>query len=264
MTLYNPDEYDEMYNTGDANKDVYYANITFLDAQIGRFLDKLDTLALTENTIIFFSSDNGPEVMRAYFGAWRSYGTSYPLAGQKRTVWEGGMRVPGMVRWSGEITPRVSAEPNSTLDIMPTICNLIGVKAPLDREIDGSNILPLLLENKAIEREKPLYWQYEYPENWKVKGNSYNRRFDGETNLKDTQNPCVSIRSGNYVLRGIYEQKFKKPDKYVLYDVVNDINEEKELSAAKPEIFEQMVKQLEDMYESVNAERMAKKVIIKQ
>ena len=253
--IYNPDVYDEMYHTGDPNKDVYYANVTYLDHQIGRLLEGLKELGLDENTILFFSSDNGPEIMRVYYGAWRSYGTSYPLFGQKRTLYEGGIRVPGMVRWPGNIEPGISNEPNSTLDVLPTICELIGTEIPLDREIDGASMLTHLLEGSIIEREKPLYWQYEYPECYEVVGEGYDSRFDGARPENHTYRPSVSVRSGQYVLRGIFREKFKLPEEYMLFDVVNDPNEQHELSEENPELFEELKSSLLKIYISANADR---------
>ena len=254
--IFNPDQYDAMYDTGDPNKDVYFANVTFLDHHIGRLLDGLKAMGLEENTILFFSSDNGPEIMRVYYGAWRSYGTAYPLYGQKRTLYEGGIRVPGIVRWPGKIKPGVSGEPNSTLDVFPTICELIDVELPGDRELDGASMLGHLLEGKHIDRVKPLYWQYEYPECCKVVGEGYDSRFDGTQKDEKNYKPNTSIRSGNYVLRGLYAEKFRMPEKFVLFDVVNDPDEQHELSAELPEVFAELKSQLIAIYTSANADRM--------
>lgn len=254
--IYNPDQYDAMYNTGDPNKDVYYANVAYLDHHIGRLLDGLKEMGLEENTIVFFSSDNGPEIKRAYYGAWRSYGTAYPLYGQKRTLYEGGIRVPGIIRWPGKIKPSVSGEPNSTLDVLPTICELIGVELPRDRELDGASMLGHLLEGKHIERVKPLYWQYEYPECYKVVGEGYDSRFDRTRRDEENYKPNTSIRSGNYVLRGLYAEKFRMPEEFVLFDVVNDPDEQHELSAELPALFSELKAQLIAIYTSANADRM--------
>jgi arylsulfatase A len=255
--IYNPDQYDAMYSTGDPNKDVYYANVTYLDHHIGRLLAGLKAMGLEENTVVFFSSDNGPEIMRAYYGAWRSYGTSYPLYGQKRTIYEGGIRVPGIIKWPGKIKPGVSGEPNSTLDVLPTICELIGVEPPRDRELDGASMLAHLLEGMPIDRQKPLYWQYEYPECCSVVGDGYDSWFDGTLKDELTYRPSVAVRSGNYVLRGLYEEKFKMPKDFVLFDVVNDPGEEHELSAEAPEILNELRSALIDIYKNANAERLA-------
>jgi len=255
--IFNPDEYDAMYDTGDPNKDAYYANVTYLDHQIGRLLAGLQKMNLEENTIVFFSSDNGPEVLRRYFGTWRSYGTSYPLNGQKRNIIEGGIRVPGIVKWTGYIKPGVSTAPNSTLDVMPTLCELINVDPPSDRELDGASLLNHLLYQKPIERNKPLYWQFEYSKTWFTTGEGYDRRNDGQRGEKEASNSNVVVRSGNYVLRGLYKEKFTAPEVFVLYDIVNDPEEKHELSAEKPEIFKDLKDQLLSIYKSANADRMA-------
>jgi arylsulfatase A len=254
--IYNPDIYDEMYNTGDPNKDVYYANVTYLDAQIGRFLEGLKEMGLEQNTIVFFSSDNGPEIMRLWDGSWRSYGTSFPLYGQKRTLYEGGIRVPGIIRWPGKIEPGISHEPNSTLDVMPTICELIGMKPPTDREIDGASMVPLMLEGKSVQRSKPLYWQYEFPECYNIIGEGYDSRMDGRNSNAKMYKSGVTIRSGNYALRGIFKGKFEVPEEFVLFDVVNDPVEKHELSKQKPELFGKLKSQLIHLHKSANADRL--------
>jgi len=255
--IYNPDEYDEMYHTGETNRDVYYANVTYLDAQIGRFLDGLKEMGLEDNTIVFFSSDNGPEVTRVYFGAWRSYGTSYPKYGQKRTLYEGGIRVPGIIRWPGKIVPGISDEPNSTLDIMPTLCEIIGVESPQDRALDGSSLLSHLLNGDSIVRKKPLYWQYEFPENFALVGEGYTTRYDGTQRIYEKERlPKVSIRSGNYALRGIGGEKFEPPEEFFMFDVVNDPDEKRELSRIDPELFEQLKARLLEIHRSVQEDRL--------
>jgi arylsulfatase A len=77
-----PPEFAQMYNTGNPNKDAHHANVSFLDAQVGRLAAALDAMGLGENTLVFFSSDNGPGVLRCNTLTDRSYGTSYPLFGQ--------------------------------------------------------------------------------------------------------------------------------------------------------------------------------------
>jgi arylsulfatase A len=258
--IYNPDLYDEMYHTGDPNKDVYYANVTYLDNQIGRLLEGLKEMGLDENTLVFFSSDNGPEIMRAYYGAWRSYGTSWPLYGQKRMLYEGGIRVPGMIRWKGKIAHTVSEEPNSTVDVLPTICELLELPLP-DREPDGVSMLSHILEGAPIKREKPLYWQYEFPECYMVEGEAYESHFNGEKPDRQTYLPSSSIREGNYVLRGISRGRYQAPEEFRLYDVVNDPNEQQELSLIEPELVDSLILQLLSMYQSVNEDRIA---ILKQ
>jgi len=256
------DKFEEMYHTGDARKDAYYGNISQLDAAIGNLLDTLVEMGLAENTIIFFSSDNGPEIFKKSHNKYFSYGTSYPLSGQKYQLYEGGIRVPGMIRWPNRIQPGVSNEPNSTLDLLPTLCEIVGVQPPEDREMDGTSMLPHLLDRTPIHREKPLYWQFEHALEYNHSGEQYNRRlFGGGKKGKKTYS--VSIREGDYVLRGKQEEKFRLPVEFVLYDLVKDPEERQDLSDLRPDLLRELKNKLEEMYKSVNADREQTKSLIK-
>jgi arylsulfatase A len=245
-----------MYDTGDSNKDAYYANVSFLDAQVGRVVYALDDMGLAENTIVFFSSDNGPTELRYTELADRSYGTSYPLFGQKRQLFEGGIRVPGMVRWKGQIRPHVSDFPNVTLDVLPTFCQLAGVRTPTDRAIDGISLVSHLLKNERPKRKTPMYWHFEkQAKNWEITGGGYDRRFDGKRPSGDPV-PHVVIRRDQYVLLGFKQGKpYGMPDRYELYDVVADPEEKTDLSKLKPAIYKNMVRELETMHASVMRDR---------
>lgn len=250
------DQFEAMYDTGNARKDAYYGNITHLDAAIGNLLKALDSLDLTKNTIIFFSSDNGPDVLRRWEATYYCYGTSYPLYGQKYQLYEGGTRVPGMVRWPGVVDSGISDEPNSTLDILPTLCELVDVPLPSNRSLDGVSILNHLTENEKIKREQPLYWQFESPSEYEMIGEGYDRRLDGSLRKPNGPRPVVAIREGNYVLRGWQTEKFTIPTEFTLVDVVNDPEEQQELSQMKPDIYQRLKQKLINKYREVNTERL--------
>ncbi len=285
------DKFTNMYDTGDPRRDEYYANISHLDAAIGDLLEGLEELGLKENTIIYFSSDNGPDVLRAWDATYFCYGTSYPLYGQKYQLYQGGIRVPAMVRWPGKITPEVSDEPNSTLDVLPTLCELLEIDLPADRAIDGESILDHLLDNKSIEREKPMYWQFEIPREYEVIVGEgyYNHMFDGSKISDAMQNyfqavgagenpgdkslqikygveimaPHAAIREGDYMLYGYHTDPFALPVKYEMYNLVEDPKEKNELSEVEPELFSTLKSKLAEIYQEVNAERVKTEAAIK-
>ena len=139
---------------------LYYANVTNMDRAVGRLIAAVDELGLGDDTLVFFTSDNGPETLDRYRGAWRSHGSPGPLRGMKLHVREGGIRVPGIARWTGTIVAgQTTGEPISGVDILPTLCELAGINQPDDRTIDGQSFAPIL-RGEAMQRRQPLFWSY--------------------------------------------------------------------------------------------------------
>jgi arylsulfatase A-like enzyme len=142
----------------------YYANVSHLDYQVGRLLERLDRLGLRESTLVLFTSDNGP-VTRD----WRHwyeinlYGSAGDLRGRKEDLYDGGIRVPAIVRWPGRLPAgRTVDEPVHSYDVMPTIAAIVGAPLPADRPIDGENV-SALLRGEAFRRARPLYWEFDDP-----------------------------------------------------------------------------------------------------
>jgi arylsulfatase len=122
----------------------YAAMVTRMDRSVGRILDQLKKLGLDNNTIVMFSSDNGPTHDHAGGSDSEFFESAGPLRGLKGSLYEGGIRVPFIVRWPGRIkSGRTSDLPAVFYDLMPTICELAG--APMPKESDGLSILPTLL-----------------------------------------------------------------------------------------------------------------------
>lgn len=134
----------------------YAGMITRMDAHIGRILDRLDELGLTENTVVLFTSDNGT----TYTGGVDAefFESTAGLRGLKGSLYEGGIRVPLIARWPGRIQPgSVSDHVSAFWDMMPTFAEIAGTEAPSD--LDGVSMLPALLGDNA-DAERPLYWEY--------------------------------------------------------------------------------------------------------
>jgi arylsulfatase A len=250
------DKYVAMYNTGNARMDAYYANITHLDAAIGKLVKELKDQGLADNTLILFSSDNGPDVLNAWEATAFCYGTSYPLTGEKYQLHEGGIRVPGLAYWPGTIKPGISNVPNSTLDVMPTLASLVGGTLPKDVQLDGEDILPLLLNKEPIARKQPIYWQFDSPRDYpNVVGEGYQRRIDGFVKGKTKLLPRVKIQKGTYNLYGLSEKPFAAPTDFKLFDLANDPTEQRQLPTDHPE-YASMVKAMMAKYKDVEQERL--------
>lgn len=140
---------------------VFCASLTDLDTQVGRLLDALEELGLAENTVIFYSSDNGPEDYRVGNAANAGVGSPGVLRGRKRSMYEGGVRTFGLVRWPGHVPAgRVdSVSVTGAVDFLPTVCALAGVDVPVDLAGDGENVSDIWLGGER-ERRGPLYWEW--------------------------------------------------------------------------------------------------------
>ncbi len=177
---------------GTSRRGVYGDVIEELDWSAGRFMDVLKEEGLAENTLLFFTSDNGPWIIKDEEG-----GSSGLLRDGKGSTWEGGMRVPALAWWPGSIPEgSINYFQTSTLDLFTTSLGLAGAEIPTDRIIDGRDIRPYLFdENPEMVEEKPFFY-YGSPENvifavrkgpWKLHVQTYSQTgidyFDGELPL---------------------------------------------------------------------------------
>jgi arylsulfatase A len=143
----------------DPDRAQYYANVTNMDFAIGKLIDHLEETGLIKNTVVFFSSDNGPETLNRYPEAPRSFGTPGPFRGMKLDLFEGGIRVPGIFRFDGVFPSGVEMDvPISALDLFPIACHLANMELP-DVVLDGEDVTSILMGD-ALRREKPIFWHY--------------------------------------------------------------------------------------------------------
>ncbi len=146
-----PEEYVARYRplVKDEKLARYYAAVTCMDEVIGQLLDELDHTGQAANTIVLFLSDNGGS----------GNGGNEPLKGAKSTMWEGGLRVPFLIRWPGQIPPgTVSDAFLTSLEIVPTLLAASGAPAPAGVTLDGFDLLPILRGEKTSPREA-IFWQ---------------------------------------------------------------------------------------------------------
>ncbi len=151
----------ELYRDWSEAEQVYFQTVTDLDAGIGRVLAKLDELGMADNTLVLFSSDNGPEVHKNPY----SRGSAWPLKGMKTQLWEGGVREPGLLCCPGKVPAgRTSAAVTSFLDVFPTFCAAAGVPVPADAALDGG--VDLVAEANGADRTKgrALFFEYHFPQ----------------------------------------------------------------------------------------------------
>lgn len=150
-----PPEYVSMYPKGSTIKEEqkrnYMAAVSCMDNSIGNIVHLIDSLDIANNTIVIFFSDNG--------GGGIS--SNSPLSGHKGTMWEGGLRVPCIIKWPERIEEKqVIDNFTSSLEIFPTLLDVTGIEKPDSIILDGFSILPLLTgENKNLKREN-MYWEY--------------------------------------------------------------------------------------------------------
>lgn len=142
------------YSQYDVYQRNYYGCITALDEQVGRLRHRLQELGVHDNTMLWFCSDNGPEGQ-----ADSAPGSAGPLRGRKRSLYEGGIRVPGIVEWPGHARPgSVTDVPCVTSDYLPTVLDVLGLAYPDDRPLDGISLLPVISGEKKV-RGKAIGFQ---------------------------------------------------------------------------------------------------------
>lgn len=149
-------------------KGEYYANVSYMDAQMGRVLELLRQSGRLDDTLVIFSSDNGP-VTSDPQEAWElnMAGETGGFRGRKRYLFEGGLRVPGIFRWPGTVASGALVDaPVTALDVLPTIADYLGLTLPEGRVVDGQSITGLLDEDDAtsLKRSGIFYWSIPTPD----------------------------------------------------------------------------------------------------
>jgi N-acetylgalactosamine-6-sulfatase len=201
-------------------RQIFSASVTDLDTQVGRLLAKLDELKLTGQTLVVFSSDNGPEEIAIRNAGHSGVGSPGPFRGRKRSLYEGGVRLPFLVRWPGHV-PAGKVDNQSVLsgaDLLPTVCRMAGVRLPEGYHGDGEDRLDVLLGNPTA-RTKPLLWEWRF----NIAGPTLNR------------SPMLAIRDGKWKL-------LLNPDRsrVELYDIPADPSELNNLAERHPEVVERL------------------------
>ena len=189
-------KYTKIYKNYSKYEQHYFGCITAMDEQIGRLRSKLRDLNVAENTVLFFTSDNGPEGQKG-----KAPGSTGYLNGRKRSLLEGGIRVPGLVEWPAKIKPgRKTDIPCVTSDYLPTILDMLEIKPITNRPIDGISLLPLL-KNKMTNRGKAIGFESKGQTAWigdryklysSVKARSEPQLFDLKTDPSEKKNLAKS------------------------------------------------------------------------
>ena len=204
------------YGTQPESHAAFAAMVTLLDKQVGEVLAKLNELGLDKNTIVMFTSDNGPHLEG---GADPDYFDSNgPMRGYKRDLYEGGMREPMIAWWPGKIEAGSTSDHVSAFwDIMPTVAELVGINPP--ENIDGISFLPSLLKKEGQKEHEYMYWEFH------------------------EQGGRKALRKGDLKL---VQYNVLIPDKTTteLYNLTSDISEQNNVASKHPEMVNEMLEMM--------------------
>ena len=228
------------------NQAEYFANVENMDKAAGQLIKFLEEY-YGENTLIFFTSDNGPETLNRYYRATKSYGSPGELKGMKLWTNEAGFHVPGILYWMGKETYKGSSDAIvSSLDLLPTYAEMSGASLP-NRTLDGESITSLIKTGKK-ERSKPLIWAF-YDA---INEHRVAMRVD------DWKIMCRLKSDTAYIghIHNLYEgnEKLMKEAELVdfeLYDMKKDMGETENVAKDYPQVYNEMVEQLKVEYKEL-------------
>ena len=228
-------KYQNKKGKGGHDNPTYAAMLEALDTGVGKIMESLKQLGLEENTIVVFYSDNGG--YGGYTGLpqydpKRDITDNAPLRNGKNSLYEGGIRVPLLVRWPGVIaTGSQCDEPVVHVDMYPTLLESAQLEQPSDYLLDGESFLPLLKDPRKNMKRDAIYWH-----------------FPGYTFVRFEGGPQSVIRSGDWKLIKRYEDNSLE-----LYNLKEDIGESRNQADDRPEIAQRLKTQLEQWLDSVDA-----------
>ena len=237
--------------TQNRNEAEYFANVTNLDLAVGRVMTALDELGLDDDTMVLFTSDNGPEMVNRHPQAQRSYGSAGELRGRKLQLWEGGIRVPFIVRWPGHTEPGgVSETPVSGIDLLPTLCELAGVALPDGVEIDGTSFSSAF-DDLEVDRSTPLVWHH-----YKAWGGPRMVLRDGKFKLAGYWDGPEIVRTDSSTMRPGDLELIRTAElvHFELYDLKADPGERHDVSSQHPEVVARMKTAMLEIYGEIQAD----------
>jgi arylsulfatase A len=237
-------EFTDLYSSDDPSLPAHHGNVTQLDDGFGKLLAALDALGVRQQTFIFFTSDNGPAITGMH-----PHGSAGPLRDKKGAIYEGGIRVPGIVQWPGHTTAgSTSDEPLSGVDLLPTLCAIAGIEPPADRVLDGASFLPVL-SAESIARARPLYWQFN-----RAKSDAKVAIRDGDWKLvAHLTEPGPNI-GADITPEEMQRIKTAELTNFELYNLTEDLAEAKDLKSERTDVFDRLKPKMEAVYEEVKAE----------
>lgn len=206
-------------------KDIYFASVTEMDHQVGRLNEWIEAHGLARNTIVAFTSDNGPEMHLVDHANPHCVGSTGPFRGRKTSLYEGGIRMPLIIKWKGQ-APENVVDNESVLaatDILPTFLGLAGILTPDGRSFDGVDISSCF-KGIPIQRNQPLYWEFRYP---------------SSSAFQIHRSPPLAIRVDEWKSLIYHDSSHIE-----LYDVVNDPLEIDNLASEHPDIAERLKSKL--------------------
>jgi len=263
INFYEPHWYvdapDELFNEykpyyKDEKKRAHYPGcIANVDNEIGRVVNTLKELNLDKNTVIIFTSDHGPNSYGLDSKKDRNDGRSTPYRGYKYGLWEGSIHVPAMVYYPGVTKGNQIIEtPLSGIDFFSTLCGMAKIELPEDLKQDGVDFSPLLYGKKMEKRKTALQWH------------SYNSK------LFDKTSPQAVLRRGDFIVVGSYEKydqlkgrysnkhkdyiKTNKLYHFALYNIKEDVRQERDISKQFPELFTELKNELIGSHEELQKE----------
>ena len=214
--------------------------IQAVDDGVGLIMATLKELDLVDNTVIFFTSDNG------------GYGPATdmsPLKGYKGCYYEGGIRVPFFVNWPGKVQPAsTSEEPITAVDIYPTFCEIAGANLPGNQVQDGKSLVPLLLGERTTfngddKEARAVFWHFP------AYLQSYGTIIDEQRDPLFRTRPCSIIRRGDWKLHQYFEDGGLE-----LYNLSDDVGESQNVAEKFPERTQKMIRELKAWQQEIGAD----------
>ena len=226
----------------------YYGCIENMDKAIGEIMREMEEKGLLENTLVIFTSDNGPDTNRKYKGRLQSVGETGELRGRKRWILEGGIKQATIMFWKGKIAPgSIEQQAVGHVDFLPTFCDLAEIPLPKHITLDGIPFTPLFRSEGFSRKDKPLHWHFHAPRG----------------------GPQSALRSGKWVITANWDQTFaggrfdtlkvaqiKRSNltQFKLYNLENDKSQKVDRKESNPEIFTELKEQLILIHQSVKNE----------